>query len=48
MNFNWRYFVAAVLITALLLLKIGAPPVAVGLGIGGAALFMWRRASHSS
>ena len=48
MNFNWRYFLAAVLIVGLLLLRMGAPPVAIALGIAGAALLMWRRISHSS
>jgi hypothetical protein len=48
MKWRWRYFAGAVLLTALLLLTNGAPPVAVAAGIAGTAIFMWRRGSRLS
>jgi hypothetical protein len=37
-NNKWRFFVGAAILAAGLLLKSGAPPLAVVLGIGAAAL----------
>jgi len=43
MNAKWRCFLAAVIPAAYLVLAGGAPPVAVAVGVGGAALWMLRR-----
>jgi hypothetical protein len=48
MTSAWRYFLAAVLITVLVLLKLGAPPIAIAVGVGAATLFLWRRTSRIS
>jgi len=39
---NWKFFIGASILTAGLLLKFGAPLVAVAAGIAGAALFKWK------
>jgi hypothetical protein len=40
---NWKYFVGSSILVAGLLIKFGAPVVAVALGIAGAAFFNWKR-----
>jgi len=41
---KWRYFIGASVLAGYLLVLAGAPPLAVAVGIGGAAL-LTRRAS---
>ena len=43
MSAKWSYFLAAAVMGGFILLSNGAPPIAVVLGLGGAALFTWRR-----
>jgi len=40
---NWKFFVGASILVGGLLFKIGAPTVAVAMGIAVAAFFTWRR-----
>ena len=40
---NWKYFIGASILATGLLIKVGAPPVAVVMGIAMAAFFNWRR-----
>jgi len=40
---TWKFFVGACILTAGLLIKIGAPIVPICLGISAAALLQWRR-----
>ena len=40
---KWKYFIGASILTAGLLVKAGAPLVAVVIGIAGAAFLNWRR-----
>jgi hypothetical protein len=40
---NWKYFVGSSILVTGLLLKMGAPLVAVALGIAGAAWLNWQR-----
>jgi hypothetical protein len=44
---NWRYFAGAAIVGGAALLKAGAPPLAVALGIALGAL-LTRRAIHSA
>ena len=46
MNKNWKYFVTASIVAGFALVKNGAPPIAVAVGIAGAAVFLWRRSQH--
>jgi hypothetical protein len=48
MIWRWRYFIGAATLAAYLLVSNGAPPLAVGAGVAGMALFMRRRASRLS
>jgi|SoiMethySBSTD1v2_1073268.scaffolds.fasta_scaffold178411_3 hypothetical protein len=43
MSTKWSYFLAAAVLGGFILLINGAPPLAVVLGLGGAALITWRR-----
>jgi len=40
---NWRLFIGACVLTSGLLIKIGAPPPAVVMGVLLAGFFTWRR-----
>jgi hypothetical protein len=40
---NWKYFIGSSILVAGLLIKVGAPVVAVALGVAGAALINWKR-----
>lgn len=40
---KWKFFVGSSILVAGLLIKIGAPVVAVALGIAGAAFINWKR-----
>ena len=40
---NWRYFVGASILSSGLLLKLGAPLIAILIGIAGAAFINWKR-----
>ena len=40
---NWNYFVGASILVAGLLVKVGAPPLAIATGIALAALLNWKR-----
>jgi hypothetical protein len=42
-KYNWNYFLAAALFAGFFLIRGGAPPVPIALGIAGAALFMRRK-----
>lgn len=46
MIWRWRYYFGASILVAGLLLKRGAPPLAVLAGLAGVAVFMRRRASR--
>jgi len=39
-NRKWGYFLAAAVFAGYFLVARGAPPLAVGLGVGGAALML--------
>jgi hypothetical protein len=47
MKNRWTYFIGAVILASYFLLSSGAPPLAVALGIGFAAM-LTRRASRSA
>ena len=47
MTWKWTYFIAAVLAAGYVLLANGAPPLAVGLGIGVGAM-LTRRACRAA
>ena len=47
MNYRWSYFLAAGLFAGFFLIRGGAPPIPIALGIAGAALFM-RRTSRAT
>jgi hypothetical protein len=47
MKRKWSYFIGAVVLASYYLLTAGAPPIAVGVGIAGAAAFLLR-ASHTT
>jgi hypothetical protein len=40
---KWKFFIGSCILAAGLLLKAGAPAVAVALGIAGAAFVNWKR-----
>jgi uncharacterized membrane protein len=40
---NWKYFIGSCILVAGFLIKVGAPLLAVVLGIAGAALINWKR-----
>jgi hypothetical protein len=40
---KWKFFIGSCILAAGLLLKAGAPVVAVALGIAGAAFVNWKR-----
>jgi hypothetical protein len=40
---KWKFFIGSCILAAGLLLKAGAPIVAVALGIAGAAFLNWKR-----
>ena len=40
---KWKFFVGACILTAGLLIKVGAPLVPIVLGIAGAAFFNWKK-----
>jgi hypothetical protein len=40
---NWKYFVGSSILVAGLLIKFGAPVVAITVGISGAAFINWKR-----
>lgn len=40
---KWKFFIGSCILATGLLLKAGAPVVAVALGIAGAAFVNWRR-----
>jgi hypothetical protein len=40
---NWKYFIGSSILVAGLLIKFGAPVLAVALGIAGAAVFNWKK-----
>jgi hypothetical protein len=40
---NWRLFIGASILATGLLIKVGAPPIPVAIGIAMAALVNWRR-----
>jgi hypothetical protein len=40
---SWKLFVGATILSAGLLIKVGAPLVPVALGIAGAAFVNWKR-----
>jgi hypothetical protein len=47
MEMNWRFFVGASILSSGLLLKTGAPPGAVMLGIALVGLLNWRNLRRS-
>jgi hypothetical protein len=46
MNYKWNYFLAAALFAGFFLIRGGAPPIPIALGIVGAALFVRRNISR--
>lgn len=40
---NWKYFVGSSILVAGLLIKSGAPVMAITVGISGAAFINWKR-----
>ena len=40
---SWKYFVGSSILVCGLLVKIGAPPLALAAGVALAALLNWRR-----
>ena len=40
---KWKFFVGACILTAGLLIKVGAPLVPIVLGIAGAAFINWKK-----
>jgi hypothetical protein len=40
---NWKYFVGSSILVAGALIKVGAPLLAIALGIAGAAFINWKR-----
>jgi len=40
---KWKFFLGATILTAGLMLKAGAPLVAIALGVAGAAFFNWKK-----
>jgi hypothetical protein len=47
LNYKWCYFLAAAIFAGFFLIRGGAPPVPIALGIAGAALFT-RRTSRAT
>ena len=43
MEMTWQYLIGACILAAGLLLKAGAPPIAIALGIALAVVFQWLR-----
>jgi hypothetical protein len=43
MRWKWGYFSGAAVLAAYFMLSAGAPPLAVAAGIGGVAMFVWRK-----
>ena len=40
---KWKFFIGSSILVAGLLLKLGAPVVAIAVGIAGAAFVNWKR-----
>jgi hypothetical protein len=40
---KWKFFIGSSILVAGLLIKIGAPVVAIALGIAGAAFLNWKK-----
>lgn len=40
---NWKYFIGSSILVTGLLIKVGAPLVAIALGIAGAAFINWKK-----
>jgi hypothetical protein len=47
LNYKWCYFLAAAIFAGFFLIRGGAPPIPIALGIAGAALFT-RRTSRAT
>jgi hypothetical protein len=40
---NWKYFIGSSILVAGLLIKLGAPVIAIALGVAGVAFINWKR-----